>query len=329
MSYHCVNIDCANHAASFPEEAARNLEFKCFLCSSSLQEPPIELEKLINSIETLPASLQIMPKLQMLLSDLNSSISDIIGLIKTDASLVTHIVKVSNSAFYAAATHCSTIEESMNRIGFTEAYNIIGYVAASHILQGDLLIYEQRASVLWERSVRCATTMQILGRQIKAVQTYTLPDSGIAYTVGLLHPIGKILVNHYHTTYPIVALQSLREPLTPALEKDLWGFDNREAGARLLEKWHFDKNITLPILHQDDPLETPGDRPLACLLSLIRDAVSSLPKSALRKDPQSLRDEFQPNPILMEIVGISKKDFLEGIGASVRDFQKLSKSLTV
>ncbi|MGE4550986.1 MAG: hypothetical protein AAEJ57_06315, partial [Opitutales bacterium] len=92
MSYHCSNSDCANHSASFPEEAARNLEFKCFLCSSSLQEPPIELEKLINSIETLPASLQIMPKLQMLLSDLNSSISDIIGLIKTDASLVTHIV---------------------------------------------------------------------------------------------------------------------------------------------------------------------------------------------------------------------------------------------
>ena len=329
MSYHCVNSDCANHSASFPKEAASNLEFKCFLCSSPLEEPPIEIEKLINSIETLPASLQIMPKLQMLLSDLNSSISDIIGLIKTDASLVTHIVKVSNSAFYAASTHCSTIEESMNRIGFTEAYNIIGYVAASHILQGDLEIYDQQAADLWEHSVRSATSMQILGRQIKAVQSYTLPASGIAYTVGLLHPIGKILVNHYHSNYPISALKGLKEKLTPSLEKKLWGFDNREAGSRLLEKWHFDKNISLPILYQDDPMETPGDRPLACLLALVRDAVCNLPKSTLRRDPQSLRDEFQPNPIYMEVVGINKKDFLEGIGESVRDFQKLSNSLTV
>ena len=329
MSYHCVNSDCANHSAILPREAALQLNNKCFLCGGLLQEPPLEMNKLINSIESLPASLQIMPKLQMLLSDLNSSISDIIGLIKTDASLVTHIVKVSNSAYYAASTHCSTIEDAMNRIGFTEAYNIIGYVAASHILQKDLQIYDQKASDLWEHSVRSATSMQVLGRQIKAVQSYTLPDSGIAYTVGLLHSIGKILINHYHSMYPLPVLETLEEPLCPAKERELWNFDNREAGASLLEKWHFEKSITLPILHQDDPLETPGDRPLACLLALVTYAVHSLPKSALRSDPQSLREEFQPNPTYMEIVGISKKDFLEGIGASVRDFQKLSSNLSV
>ena len=204
MSFHCVNADCPNHAASLPREAADNLQFKCFLCNAMLQEPPLELTKLVNSIENLPASLQIMPKLQMLLSDLNSSMADIIGLIKTDASLVTHIVKISNSAYYAGSTHCNTIEDAMNRIGFTEAYNIIGYVAASHILQKDLIIYDLSAADLWERSVRCATSMQILGRQIKAVQSYTLPDSGIAYTVGLLHSIGMMLINHYHENYKIL-----------------------------------------------------------------------------------------------------------------------------
>lgn len=329
MSYHCENPDCANHSASLPTEAASSLNFKCFLCGATLGEPPVDIEKIVNSIDTLPASLQIMPKLQMLLSDLNSSMADIIGLIKTDASLVTHIVKVSNSAYYGGSSHCSTIEDAMNRIGFTEAYNIIGYVAARHVLQRDLIIYDLPAAELWERSVRCATSMQILGRQIKAVQSYTLPDSGIAYTVGLLHSIGMMLINDYHENYPIGRLKDLKVPLTPEVEREFWGFDNREAGACLLEKWHFDRDITLPIRHQGDPMQSPNFQPLACLLAIVSEAVETLPTDLLRKDPQSLRDDFRPSSIHMKIVGISKKDLLEGISSSLKDFQKLSNSLTV
>ncbi len=329
MNYHCVNSDCANHAAKLPEEAAINLNFKCFLCGEVLGEPPLTLEKLVDSIESLPASLQIMPKLQMLLSDLNSSMTDIIGLIKTDASLVTRIVKVSNSAYYASSTHCSTIEDAMNRIGFTEAYNIIGYVAASHILQKDLVIYDLPAAELWERSVRCATSMQILGQRIKSLQPYTLPESGIAYTVGLLHSIGMMLINHYHENYSIGALKNFDGRLSPAIENELFGFDNRSAGASLLEKWHFDEDITLPIRYQDTPMQVPSFRSLTCLLSLVTHAVETLPNRTLRKDPQSLRDEFQPDSTHMEMLGVSKRVFLDGLGASVKDFQKLFTSLSV
>ena len=328
MNYHCVNPDCANHVAKLPREAAINLEFKCFLCEEALVKPPLTLEKLVDSIESLPASLQIMPKLQMLLSDLNSSISDIIGLIKTDASLVTRIVKVSNSAYYASTTHCSTIEDAMNRIGFTEAYNIIGYVAASHVLQKDLAIYDLSSAELWERSVRCATSMQIIGQQVKSVKPYTLPESGIAYTVGLLHSIGMMLINHYHENYPIAALTNLHGTLAPVVENELLGFDNREAGARLLEKWHFDEDITLPIQHQDAPMQTSDFRPLACLLSLVTHAVTTLPRRSLRKNPQSLRDDYRPNTIHMEELGVSKRVLLEGVGDSVKDFRKLSVSLS-
>ena len=109
----------------------------------------------------------------------------------------------------------------MNRIGFTEAYNIIGYVAASHILQKDLIIYDLPAAELWERSVRSATSMQILGQQIKSVRTYTLPDSGIAYTVGLLHSIGMMLINRYHESYPIGVLRDFDGTLAPVIENEL------------------------------------------------------------------------------------------------------------
>ena len=76
-------------------------------------------------------------------------------------------------------------------------------------------------------------------------------------------------------------------------------------------------------------MQAPSFRHLSCLLAIVSDAVATLPTDALRKDPQSLKQVFQPKSIHMEVVGISKKDLLEGIAVSLRDFQKLSSSLSV
>ena len=165
MSYRCVNTDCPNHTAAFPLEAAKNLTFKCFLCQSKLSEPPLELTTVIDSIDTLPATLQIMPKLQQLLGDINSSMGNIVLLIEKDPTLVSHIVKLSNSAYYSASSYCLTVEEAMNRIGFSEAYKMIGLVASGQVLSDELEIYGLSPDELWEKSVLTATLMQFLSHR--------------------------------------------------------------------------------------------------------------------------------------------------------------------
>ena len=96
---------------------------------------------------------------------------------------------------------CNSIEEALNRIGFNTAYRVVGYVAAKQIFQQDLEIYGMTGLSLWEASVR-TRCMQRLSSMIQASSdSYVIPDDTTAYTVGLLHPIGKMLVNHYHETY--------------------------------------------------------------------------------------------------------------------------------
>ena len=327
MNYHCIKPGCANHDANLPEEAARKLEFRCFLCHSELVPPPVPLEKIIDSVDDLPAAIQIMPKLQVLLSDANSSISDIIGLIKTDASLVSRIVKASNSAYYAGSYYCSTIEDAMNRIGFTEAYNIIGYVAASQLFQQDLPLYGMTSDELWSSSVRGATSMQILGSKLRLVEPYVLPNSGVAYTVGLLRLVGKMLINFIHMTYFIHAFSAFLEPHTDERDSYLLVYDNREAASMLLRKWHFQEEVVSPISHQDNPLQCEEVRPLACLLNVVSEGIQDLPVDLLVEDPKSLRSVLKPNTGLTSAVNLSVKALLEGLSESAKDFHVFSESL--
>jgi len=280
-------------------------------------------------VEDLPAAIQIMPKLQVLLSDANSSISDIIGLIKTDPSLVSRIVKASNTAYFAGSYYCSTIEDAMNRIGFTEAYNIIGYVAASQLFQQDLPLYGLTSDELWSSSVRGASSMQLIGSRLRMVQPYVLPNSGVAYTVGLLRSVGKMLINFFHGTHGIAALSSLKDPLTVEKEKSLLGFDNREAAAALLRKWNFQEEVVSPILFQDTPFECEEVRPLGCLLHVTAKGIRDLPPDKLIDEPKSLRSSFKSDGGLLSAINLSPKALLDGLVESTIDFQAFSKSLLV
>ncbi len=329
MSYHCIKPDCPNHDAHLPKEAAQKLEYKCFLCQSELMPTPVPLEKIVDFVEDLPAAIQIMPKLQVLLSDANSSISDIIGLIKTDPSLVSRIVKASNTAYFAGSYYCSTIEDAMNRIGFTEAYNIIGYVAASQLFQQDLPLYGLTSDELWSSSVRGASSMQLIGSQLRLVQPYVLPNSGVAYTVGLLRSVGKMLINFFHGTHGIPVLSSLESPLTVEKEKSLLGFDNREAAAALLRKWNFQEEVVSPILFQDTPFECEEVRPLACLLNVTAKGIRDLPSEQLVDDPKSLRSSFKSDGGLLSAINLTPKALFDGLTASTKEFHAFSQDLEV
>jgi HD-like signal output (HDOD) protein len=184
-----------------------------------------------------------------------------------------------------------TVEEAMNRIGFTEAYKMVGLVAAGQVLEGDLELYGISTDYLWESCVLTATLMQYLAPRIKTPKDYSIPISGVAYTIGLLHQVGRILINHYNKKAPFSCLEGFTDKLTPSKEKELFGFDNFEAGAALLKKWNFSHEITVPIHYQNNPLDAKavdGDIAIISLINLCRDAIQDMPRNLIKKDARIL-----------------------------------------
>jgi HD-like signal output (HDOD) protein len=233
--------------------------------------PSLTLQDLIEQADALSPAVQILPRLIELLHDENSNLYDICNLIKMDPSLVSRVLKLSNSAYFGMASSVVSLENAVNRLGQLEVYKIVALACGRSLLEKDLPAYGIEAAQLWENALGSAITMELLAKEDNT-------EADVAYTIGLLHNLGKIVINQFYDTgyepvYQLIEQESLSQP---EAERQIFGFDQAELCAALLESWAFPQAITEPIAHQYRPLSCPIYRQSACQLHLSWHIVASI-----------------------------------------------------
>ena len=218
-------------------------------------------EDLVRDVRQLPAAPEVLPKLMRLLQDANSSMENVVNLIRIDPGTAARVLQISNSAFYSKGTRCLTFEESVNRVGYIKIYELVAFAVSSQLLLQPLQSYQMGTTELWQRSVSCAIGAEVLSLN-------TAADVEGAYTIGLLHAVGLVVVNtwakekgrEFH-------LASAGLPLeTTEAEKKSIGFTNANVAAALMKAWGFPTKIIEPIRWQYAPRFAGGNLKTACLL---------------------------------------------------------------
>jgi len=155
------------------------------------------------------------------------AIAELIG---RDPSLTCHVLKAANSAFFKGLTKVSTIRNAIIRLGTGEISNIVRELMKRNISCTDSFcngIIEK----VWRHSKGCAIGSKWLAKQCGFESL--MPE---AYTAGLLHDVGKILLitvieNQYHS-----GKNELR-PSDILLNEVMEAF-HAEHGYLLLKKWN-------------------------------------------------------------------------------------------
>ena len=70
--------------------------------------------------QRLPSTPQVFSRIGRLLADPNSSIDEIVKLVKLDAALALRVLQLSNGAYYGFKQRCGSLDEAVNRLGFRE-----------------------------------------------------------------------------------------------------------------------------------------------------------------------------------------------------------------
>ncbi len=228
-------------------------------------------EEILDNIQPLPPAPAILPRLLSLLCDANSNPHEIIELVKVDPSLTAQVLRLSNSAYYGAASRAYDLEEAVNRIGFQEVYKLVALVSGNQIFNRAVEALGMARGELWEYSLATAYVMEQMALQLNQ-------DSAVAYTVGLLHSLGKIVLASqpdldYAEIFQLVEDENIS--LAEA-EAKRWGFTYCEIGSELLRRWYFGDEITLPVRFQDRPASAGKHRKLASMLHLSIWTVASL-----------------------------------------------------
>jgi len=223
----------------------------------------MDISALISQVKRLPTNPQVMLKLMKLLQDIDSGPYQIVNLIKVDATLAAQLLRIANSAFYGAADPTNDLESAVDRIGYRETYRLVGAVCSNQMFGAPPLPTYPGAEKLWDHSVAIALMMEELAPRLGLETTTT-------YTVGLLHSIGKVIINQavgnkYPDIYNLIQKNNLS--LIEA-ETQILGFTHVDVGVTLLKKWNTPPSVLSPIQNQFTPLKESEQTSTACILYL-------------------------------------------------------------
>jgi HD-like signal output (HDOD) protein len=200
-------------------------------------------------IDELYPAPQVMAKAVDIMQDPDMKASDLVDLLKTDASLTADIVRLSNSAYYGFAIECTNLTSAINRVGFYEVLRLLNLSISKSVLAKDLTAYGVSAQDYW---TSCASVAILMESFAKANDQ----ESNDAYTIGILHSIGRVLINQLLNDFGFsVSWDGVRD--LSEWEVESVGFTSAYAGSILLKRWNFPNETCGIVLNQLKPDRVP------------------------------------------------------------------------
>jgi HD-like signal output (HDOD) protein len=275
---------------------------------------PITPEQVVRELRHLPSSPKVLPRLKRLLADGNSSMAEIVELIRLDPGISARVLQTANSAYYCKGARCSTVDDSVNRVGYDQVYELVAYAVASQVLVRPLEAYGIEPDQMWLSAVACGLAAETLA-------SLTGEERDIAYTVGLLHGVGMLAIDEWVVRHnPGLRIPRYDFPREACEnERALLGFTQAEAGAALLRHWDFPVVMSEPVRWQYFPRSTAGHQRMACLLHAakwVRSTVCAPSQSAIPSPPDAwLLQPLRLNTSQLESCAAEVQDQLANISS--------------
>lgn len=237
-----------------------------------LERRDAEIFTAMSAVESLNPNMAVLAKITSLLKDPTSCLSDIGQFIKAEPALSVEVLRISNTSFYSSSVKSRSIDDALSRIGFNEVLRIMCLILADEVCGRHLKNYGMSAESYWTEAVCSGFVMERLARLLRI-------DPAEAYTAGIVHSVGKVVLDRILRKHRIHVPDELEAP-TMSWEEEVTGFDYAKASALMLERWGFPLDMVHVVEFQRIPdAVTANPRLHACMnftLHLLQQAGSGL-----------------------------------------------------
>ncbi len=206
----------------------------------------LQLDEAINKTKPIP---QIALKVINLIRDDDYNIKNLADEVSRDQVIGATVLKHSNSPVIGAKFKIDSIERALVLLGENHLLEIV--ISASV----DAFYGEQEGGYSLMRGGMFLHALCV-ANIAKVISSFTgRAEPGTAYTAGLLHDIGKVVLDQYiaRSLPQFYKDNSYGNIEIVSLEKKILGTDHQEAGLRLAEKWKLPKNLTDVIVFHHKP----------------------------------------------------------------------------
>ena len=222
-----------------------------------------QLDEYLDKVNQLPPAPTILTELLILLGQSDIDVSQVVDLIAYDPSLTAAVLRLCNSAYFGSSSPATNLYEAITRVGFYETYRLVAAIVGSRTLSPPQKGYGLDTGELWKHAVTTAVAAQGMARRLAE-------DSNLAFTAGLLHDIGKIILAQAlesRYTKVIEEIETKGHSFIEA-EKTLIGVEHAEIGGRLLSRWNLPCSMVEAVSFHHDPAKAQTSPRLAAITYL-------------------------------------------------------------
>jgi putative nucleotidyltransferase with HDIG domain len=212
-------------------------------------------KKILQDVKDLPPMPQVVLKAQQLMADPDLDIKGVASLIETDQAIAIKVLKLANSAYYGFSGKVSSIQNAFVVLGYKTLVQILSIASFSTFMGKNLPGYGFESEDFRRHSLAVALSSKVIAEKIDP----SLANE--AHTAGLIHDIGKIILDKYIVekieTFKTFLENEQRTFLSA--EKQVLGFDHAEIAYEICKKWNIPNAMTQAIKYHHYPSSSQGD----------------------------------------------------------------------
>jgi putative nucleotidyltransferase with HDIG domain len=204
-------------------------------------------------LPSLPALL--MEALQYTDPDGNQSLTHLVDKISQDPPMVVRILRIANSSFYGMSREINSLQQAIVLLGLNRVRGMLLGVCFSKMLPVQHKDFDYPLFLHHSMAVADCT---------RQLASYTGIGQDIAFTAGLLHDIGRLVMV---LLFPDDFSRVIKEPRPHRVETErrIMGFDHMEIGGKAARYW----NLPVAIQEVIEQHENPPTQESAISLGLL------------------------------------------------------------
>jgi len=291
----CLNLDMGT-GQFFIEPAGQGK----LAAKSNLQTPsPQEIKAAVQQLKPIP---QVALKILRLVDQNRFDIEPIANEIRKDQVITARMLQLANSAMFGAKRAITSLDHAVVFLGQNLMVRMILSAAVQGYYEQSAMGYALCKGGMYYHAIGCAQIAEALARKTQC------EEPAKAYTAGLLHDIGKVVLDQYVTTaYPLFyrEIMDKTEDIL-SIEKRLLGMNHTEVGAFLARQWSFPEALTMAIQYHHQPDQCPEYGTL-CAIIYLADLLMSRFHAGLEIE----RLETKGLTKQLAFLGLARDDFID------------------
>lgn len=206
-----------------------------------------KLSDLVDSTGNLATLPGTVVELLYLLGDDTIAAEDVKKIIERDPAMTANVLKLGNSAFYGVRREVSNVRDALVLMGNRSVAALSFATGMAPVMRKGLSGYSLTREQFWNHSLIAGAAASEAVRQ--AGFPHLCCD---AFTAGLVHDIGKLVIDPMLKQNGLVLDTENTEFGICSFEQAELGFDHCQAGSLLASGWGFPDLLVEPIAHHHD-----------------------------------------------------------------------------